>query len=131
MISPILLIVACNKNASKYENLENEKKVTIAKNPTRGYAIDSITKKASDFYVNLDTKDTNYSKTGMVINNALIKTPKVNTMLNDAKIKSDGDGFKGKSDHLKIKSDGDEIKIKTDDQKIKIDGNEQKVKNKD
>ncbi len=128
IITPIVLVVACNKNAAKYENLETGEKVTIVKDPTTGYAIDSITNEPVDFYVNLDTKDTIYGKTGMVVNNALIKTSEGTYLLDDAKIKSDGEEFKAKSDEVKIKVDGDDIKIKTDDKKIKIEDGEKKVK---
>ncbi|MBC7653881.1 MAG: hypothetical protein H7098_05330 [Oligoflexus sp.] len=131
MITPILLTVACNKNAGKYENLKSGEKVTITKDPTTGYAIDSITKEPVDFYVNLETKDTIYGKTGIVVNNALIKTPEGSYMVDNAKIKSDGDEFKSNAENVKIKVDGDETKIKTDNKKIKIKDGEKKVKYKD
>jgi hypothetical protein len=131
MITPIMLTVACNRNAAKYENLETGEKVTIIKDPTTGYAIDSVTNEPVDYYVNLDTKDTIYGKTGMVVNNALIKTPEGTYMLDNAKIKSDGEEFKAKSEDVKIKVDGEDMKIKTDDKKIKIEDGEKKVKYKD
>ncbi len=128
IISPIVIMASCSKNAAKYEDLNSGEKVYIVKDPQTGKAIDSISGKPVEFYVDLTTKDTIYGETGMVVNNALIKTAEGTYRLDNAKIKSDGDEWKAKSGDVKIKVDGDEMKIKTDDKKVKIDGDEKKVK---
>lgn len=125
LIAPAI-ITSCSRNAAKYENLETGEKVHIVKSES-GVAVDSVSGEPVKFYVDLTTKDTIYGETGMVVNNALIKTPEGTYMLDEAKIKSDGDEWKAKSEDVKIKVDGDEMKIKTDDKKVKIDGDERKV----
>lgn len=118
---------ACSNNDAKFEDLNTGKKIYVIENEN-GEAVDSLTNEPVEFYVNLETKDTIYGKTGRVVNNVIIKTSEGTYELNEAKIKSEDDEMKIKSESTKIKIDGDEMKIKTDEKKIKIDGDERKVK---
>ena len=127
VISPIMILAACNQSKAKFENLETGKKVFIIKDPETGYAMDSIENKPVKFYVDLTTKDTIYGETGVVVNNSIIKTAEGTYVLDESKFDSDVEAQISSGD-VKIKVDGDEMKIKTDEKKIKIDGDEKKVK---
>ena len=71
--------------------------------------------------------DTLY-QTGIVVNHAIMRADG-KWMLDDTKIKRDGDQIKIKfPDGDKIKVDGDEMKSKDEDGKIKVDGDSIKVK---
>ena len=74
VVSPLVILAACNKPEAKFENLETGEKVFIIKDPETGFAMDSIENKPVKFYVDLTTKDTIYGETGIVVNNSLIKT---------------------------------------------------------
>ena len=128
VVSPMIALAACSNNDAKFKNLASEKNVYIIKDSVSGEAIDSITKEPVLFYVNLETKDTIYGKTGEIVNNAIIRTENGAYLLDETKIKMPEAEIKIPSGDVKIKVDGDEIKIKTDEKKIKIDGNERKVK---
>lgn len=117
---------ACTNDA-RFEDLSTGKKIYVIQNEN-GEAVDSLTNEPVEFYVDLETKDTIYGKTGRVVNNAIIKTPEGTYELDETKIIAEEDEMKIKSEDTKIKIDGDEMKIKTDDKKIKIDGDERKVK---
>lgn len=125
--APALLFTACNNNDAKYRNLQTGEKVYIVKSDS-GEAIDSISGKPVEFYVDLDTKDTIYGKTGVVVNNKVIKNADGVYVLNEPEPKSDVEQLLESGEDVKIKVDGDKMKIKTDDKKIKIDGDDKKVK---
>lgn len=122
-----LVFTACKSNDSKYKNLQTGENVYIIKSES-GQAIDSVSGKPVEFYVNTETKDTIYGETGVVVNNKVIKTADGVYKLDESKFKTDVEKLIESGDNVKVKVDGDEIKIKTDDKKIKIDGNEKKVK---
>lgn len=127
IISPLIVMTACSNNAARYENLETGEKVNIIKDANTGEAIDSISKKPILFYVDLDTKDTIYGKTGVVVNNKIVKTVEGTYEMVKSDVENEIDELKAEGD-VKIKVDGDETKIKTEDKKIKIDGDETKIK---
>ncbi len=122
-----LVFTACSNNDSKYKNLQTGEKVYIIKSES-GAAIDSVSGKPVEFYVNTETQDTIYGETGVVVNNKVIKTGDGVYKLDESKFKTDVEKLLESGDDVKVKVDGDEMKIKTDDKKIKIDGNEKKVK---
>ena len=122
-----LVFTACKNNDSKYKNLQTGEKVYIIKSES-GQAIDSISGKPVEFYVNTETKDTIFGETGVVVNNKIIKTADGVYKLDESKTKTDVEKLLESGGNVKVKVDGDEMKIKTDDKKIKIDGNEKKVK---
>ena len=123
-----VIFTACSNKDSKYKNLQTGEKVYIIKSET-GQAIDSVSGKPVEFYVNTETQDTIYGETGVVVNNKLIKTADGVYKLDESKFKTDVEKLLESGDDVKVKVDGDKIKIKTDDKKIKIDGDEKKVKN--
>lgn len=127
IISPIMMMFSCSKNAAKYEDLATGEKVYIIKNSETGKAIDSISGEPVKFYVDLNTKDTINGETGLVVNNQIVKTADGTYEMAESDLQKEIDEMKAQGD-VKIKVDGDEMKIKTDDKKIKIDGNEKKVK---
>ena len=127
MACPALMITACKHNDAKYENLQTGEKVYIIKSES-GQAIDSISGKPVEFYVDLDTKDTVYGETGEVVNNKVMKTADGVYKLDESKFKSDVEKLMESGKDVKIKVEDDNMKIKTDDKKIKIDGNEKTVK---
>ncbi|WP_154647956.1 hypothetical protein [Pedobacter arcticus] len=127
LVSPLLIMAACSNKDSKYKNLQTGENVYIIKSET-GQAIDSVSGKPVEFYVNTETKDTIYGETGVVVNNKVIKTADGVYKLDESKFKTDVEKLLESGDDVKVKVDGDEMKIKTDDKKIKIDGDEKKVK---
>lgn len=127
LICPALIMTACSNNDSKYKNLQTGEKVYIIKSET-GQAIDSVSGKPVEFYVNTETRDTIYGETGEVVNDKIIKTGDGVYKLDQSKFKTDVEQLLESGDDVKVKVDGDKMKIKTDDKKIKIDGDEKKVK---
>lgn len=119
-------IISCADNDHRYIDLETGKRIDVIKDSENGYMINAQSKEPVIIYVDTQTKDTIYGKTGKVINNHVIKIEegKYKYVSNDD-MKSDDDGDYKK----KVEADGD-IKIKDGDTKIKIDGDdgEKKIK---
>src|SRR5690606_30014354 len=118
LVSPLMIMAACSNNDSKYKNLQTGENVHIIKSET-GQAIDSVSGKPVEFYVNTETKDTIYGETGVVVNNKIIKTADGVYKLDERKFKTDVEKLLESGENVKVKVDGDEVKIKTDDKKIK------------
>ncbi|MDP3469266.1 MAG: hypothetical protein Q8S11_13080 [Daejeonella sp.] len=109
-----------------YTNLSTGKTVYIIMDPQTGWAIDSIERVPVEFYTN-NAGDTLF-QTGVVVNHVL-RQADGKWMLDETKVKRDGDKLKIKyPDGSKLKIDGDEMKMKDEDGKIKIDGDSIKVK---
>ncbi len=110
-----------------YTNLSTGKKVYIVADPTTGWAIDSISKVPVEFYI--DTTGDTLFQTGVVVNNAIMKTDGKWT-LDETKIKRDGDDIKIKNeDGSKVKMDAEgDLKVKGEDGKVKVDDDTVKVK---
>lgn len=129
----ILFLVAgissCANKDQRYIDLETGKHVHILKDSTNGYIVNADTRQPVDIYVNNETKDTIYGKTGKIINGHVIKTGDgkykyVAVETTDDQIKKDDDGsykIKDGDYKKKVEKDGD-VKIKDGDTKIKIDG---------
>ncbi len=110
-----------------YTNLSTGKTVYIIADPTTGWAVDSITKVPVEFYI--DTTGDTLFQTGVVVNNAIMKSDGKWT-LDETKIKRDGDDIKIKNEDgskVKMEADGD-MKTKSADGKIKVEDDTVKVK---
>ena len=138
-IAAILLVSCAGKD--HYVDLNSGKTITVEKDSATGYMINAETKEPVTFYVNTNTHDTIYGKTGKVVNNAIVKTNsgtytykadgdvKVSDNNgNSVKVEADGDYKVKDGDYKKkVEKDGD-IKIKDGDTKIKIEDGEKKIK---
>ena len=120
---------------SSYVNLSTGEPVTIVRDEDKGYYVYSDTKKPIEkdlYFVDATSRDTLYGPTGLVVNNALIKSSSGSYTLNEQMVERDGDEIKIKTADGKLKIDGDEVKYKEgEDIKSKSDGNESKVKTAD
>lgn len=123
------LFMGCADQKAHYIDLQTGKHITVVKDSTNDLMVNKETGEPVAIYVDTDTKDTIYGKTGEVINNHVIKTGdgKYSYAAGD----NDPDSYKIKDDDYKkkVEKDGD-IKIKDDDSKMKVDGNngDKKVK---
>lgn len=135
-----IIILSCQKKG-RYLNLNDGQRIEIEKDPATGYMVDMQTKKPVYIYVDTETKDTLYGRTGRVINNKVVRSSEDKYEYEDGeftykdgdyKLVVDGNGaykIKDGDYKKKVEKDGD-IKIKDGDTKIKIDGEtgEKKVK---
>ncbi|MDQ6763398.1 MAG: hypothetical protein M3015_12330 [Bacteroidota bacterium] len=130
-------IISCADKNHRYIDLETGNYVDVVKDSTNGKMVNADTREPVIIYVDTQSKDTIYGKTGKVINGNVTKTEngKYKYVSNDDgldKIKTGDDGaYKVKDGDYKKKVDKDgDIKIKDGDKKIKIDGKtgEKKVK---
>lgn len=138
-IAAILLASCAGKD--HYVDLNTGKTITVEKDSATGYMINAETKEPVKLYVNTNTHDTIYGRTGKVVNNAVIKSNdgvyiykgdgdvKVSDNNgNSVKVEADGDVKIEDGDYKKkVEKDGD-VKIKDGDTKIKIEDGEKKVK---
>ena len=151
----ILLVptfIACNSNTTdnastdsvetemsasdaSYVNLSTGEPVKVIRDTEKGQYIYSDTKKPIErdlFFVDVNTRDTLYGTSGVVVNNAVIKSPAGTWTLHESMVERDGDEIKIKTDSTKMKIDGDEMKYKEGDgSKVKVDGDESKTKTPD
>ena len=120
-------LISCFGNNQRYIDLETGKHIAIVKDSTNGAMVNADSREPVVIYVDTQTGDTIYWKTGKIINNHVIKTEdgKYKYVSTDTKIETNEDGDYKK----KVEADGD-VKIKDGDTKIKIDGEngEKKVK---
>ncbi|MEO8110101.1 MAG: hypothetical protein ABI594_08720 [Ginsengibacter sp.] len=129
-------IISCADKDHRYIDLETGKYVDLVKDSTNGRMVDADTREPVVIYVDTQTKDTIYGKTGKVINGNLTKTNDgkykyIATEDGLDKVKTDDDAYKIKDGDYKkkVEKDGD-VKIKDGDTKIKVDGEtgEKKIK---
>lgn len=133
----------CDNDNEKIVDLETGKTITVVKDSTTGYMINTDTKEPVHLYVNTATNDTIYGRTGKVVNNLVVRTPDGKyTYMDDSEIEvrtggsgagSTGGTATGSGDgdyKMKVEKDGD-IKIKDGDTKIKIEDGKKKVKRDD
>lgn len=159
MIALWLSAAACNKVASESEtesetskttvnadftDLETGEPVKITTDEETGYALDATSGEPVEFYVNMNTMDTFYGRTGTVVNNAIFMNETGYYELDEDKIKWENDRMTvvgadnstdtavketaADEDEPKVKVDGDELKIKQGDQKIKVEDGKTKIK---
>lgn len=127
----IVRVSSCDSN-HRYVDLETGNHIDVVKDSTTGFMVNADTKEPVIIYVDTQSNDTVYGKTGKVINDHVIKTEegKYKYVSNDD-MKPDADSYKIKDGDYKkkVEKDGD-VKIKDGDTKIKIDGEtgEKKVK---
>lgn len=125
--------ISCADNDHRYIDLETGNRINVIKDSTNGYMVNADTKEPVIIYVDTQTKDTIYGKTGKVINDHVIKTEegKYKYVSHDNVESVDNDSYKIKDGDYKkkVEKDGD-VKIKDGDTKIKIDAEdgEKKVK---
>lgn len=132
----ITMLNACDDKGSQYIDLNTGKRVDLVKDSVSGIMVNVETREPVTIYYDTKTKDTIWGKTGIVINNKVIKT-------DDGKYTYDDGDYKEKSDDgdtkikigddykMKVEKDGD-IKIKDGDTKTKIgEDGEKKVKKDD
>lgn len=117
---------------ASYVDLSTGEPVTIVRDTEKGYYVYSDTKepvKDDFFYVDVNTRDTLYGKTGVVVNNAMIKSDAGSWSLNESMVERDGEEIKIKTADGKLKIDGEEMKYKEGEEtKVKVDGEETKTK---
>ena len=122
-------LISCADHNRRYVDLETGDYINVVKDSTNGSMINAETRQPVVIYVDTQSKDTIYGKTGKVINGEITKTNDgkykyVSNIDEPAKIKTgDDDSYKIKDGDYKKKvgKDGD-VKIKEGDKKIKIDG---------
>lgn len=121
------LWMACNNADSRYVDLNTGETIKLEKDES-GVMVNAETKRPVDIYVDTQTNDTIYGKTGKVINGHVERSGD-NTWV--YKVDSDGE-WKVKDDDykMKVEKDGD-VKIKDGDTKIKIDGETGEYKKKE
>lgn len=120
----ILLLGTISCNNGRYVDLDTGKHVELKKDPETGMMVNADTNEPVGLYVDTETHDTIYNKTGVVVNGKVVKN-------DDGKYKYEADGdYKVKEGDYKKKVDEDgSVKIKDGDTKIKIDEDgEKKVK---
>jgi hypothetical protein len=120
--------------ATQYVDLNTGNPVEMKKDES-GHMVSMATGEPVEFYVDMNTRDTFYGKTGTVVNNAIMRS-KDDTKyeLDGAKAKWDGNELKIEyADGSKVKADEDEYKYKSGDgkTKVKIDGDDKKIKTPD
>ena len=130
-------IISCADANHRYIDLETGNYIDVIKDSTNGTMVNADTRKPVIIYVDTQSKDTIYGKTGKVINGDVTKTSEGKYIYSSDdggtdKVKTDDDGgYKVKDGDYKkkVEKDGD-VKIKDGDDKIKIDGEtgEKKVK---
>lgn len=144
---PALLVAlglaACNSNPeARYLDLNTGEYVAMKKDSTTGQMVSVQTGKPVEIYVDTQTHDTIWGKSGNVVNGKVSKTGTrwevrdesthaADAPADDAKVKTDDGDFKVKDGSYtkKVDKDGD-VKIETGNKTIKIDGKtgERKVK---
>ncbi|MEO6948453.1 MAG: hypothetical protein ABI123_02390 [Ginsengibacter sp.] len=134
-----------NENMPVIYNLETKQPVSLQQDEKTHVYVDATTQQPISYYYEPISKDT-FDMRGRLVNNALILNDGKYS-LDDAKIKSNDNAYKIKTDEwkmkwgkdgdnklktddIKIKDKGDKYKVKTDDTKIKIKDGEVKVKDK-
>jgi hypothetical protein len=128
----ISLWIAC-KQEGRYLDLNSGKRVELEKDAESGLMVKKDSREPVEIYVDTETNDTIYGRTGEVINGSIVKAEDGKYKYDDgSKTKMDEDGdYKVKADDYKKKVDEDgDVKIKNGDTKTKIDGEtgERKVK---
>ncbi|MEO5499940.1 MAG: hypothetical protein ABIR31_00735 [Ginsengibacter sp.] len=135
-----------NDGMPVFYSLETKQPVVVIEDENTHQYMDASTQQPVTYYYEPISNDT-FDMRGRLVNNALILTDGKYS-LDDAKIKSNDNAFKIKSDEwkmkwgkdgdnkmkdddMKIKDKEDKYKVKTDDVKIKDKGDKYKVKTDD
>jgi len=131
ILSAALLVVSCANESARYTDLETGKTINVEKSAS-GEMVNAETKKPVYIYVDNQTDDTIYGRTGAKINGKLVRSANGDIKYAGDLEAGDVQGeLKIKSGDYKMKVDEDgDVKIKDGDKKTKIDGEtgEKKVK---
>jgi hypothetical protein len=95
-----------NTSEASYVNLSTGEPVTIIRDTEKDQYVYSDTKQPVEkdlFFVDVNTRDTLYGTSGVVVNNAVIKSPAGTWTLNESMVVRDGDEIKIKTDSTKMK----------------------------
>lgn len=113
-----------------YYDLQTKAPVEVTQDEKSHQYVEVSTHKPLTFYYDPVSQDT-FDVRGRLVNNALVLTDG-KYKVDEAKVKSDEDAFKIKTEEMKMKveSDGD-MKMKTDDKKVKSDEDTYKEKTDD
>lgn len=118
--------VEATTTTASYVDLGTGQTVEVRFDENNRNAINLATNEPLEFYVDANTLDTFYGKTGTVVNNAIWRTEEGKYKLDDNKVKWDGDDLKIKyADGSKLKTDED------GDRKFKSENGDLKIKQKD
>ncbi|WP_207496718.1 hypothetical protein [Aridibaculum aurantiacum] len=150
----------CKDATGEFVDLNSGQKITVEKDQEKGYMVNADTRKAVYLYVDPETRDTFYGRTGRVVNNNITRdgsgmfryTGDEDYVYKngDYKVKAEADGdlkVKDGDYKLKVDEDGDmkvkdgdykkkveadgDMKIKDGDTKVKVDDGKVKVKKDD
>ncbi|RYY53367.1 MAG: hypothetical protein EOO09_18290 [Chitinophagaceae bacterium] len=123
IIPAALLLGSCANESARYTDLKTGKSIKVEKSAS-GAMVDADTKAPVYIYVDHQTNDTIYGRTGAKINGKLIRTESGDMKYADDIEAGDINGeLKIKSGDYKMKVDEDgDVKIKDGDTKTKIDG---------
>ncbi|MET0634598.1 MAG: hypothetical protein ABWZ25_01140 [Chitinophagaceae bacterium] len=131
IVSAAIVLGSCAGDEGRYTNLKTGKAVELEEDPS-GTMVEADTKIPVYIYVDRQSLDTFYGRTGEKINGKLVKTVNGEIKYIDDLEPGDLDGeLKIKNGDYKMKVDADgDIKVKDGDTTTKIDGKtgEKKVK---
>ena len=105
----------------RYVDIYTGQPIEIWYDTEKHMTINKATRTPLEFYINTSNWDTVYGRGQFVVNNFILKDENGRYMLDESKVKIDGDELKIKDGDRKLKIDGEEFKLKDGDQKIKHD----------
>ena len=114
-------------SSGNYVDLATGKPLT--KDPKTGLYVDEAGRPV-EFFVDINSKDTFYSRTGQNVNNALVQEHG-KWKIGNTKIVSEGDEMKIRTPNGRVKVENDEAKAKDVNTKLKVEDDGIKMKGKD
>lgn len=144
-VMTIAVLYSCKDGQTRYLDLNTNDYVQLKKDSSSGLMVNAETGKPVDVFVDTETNDTIYGRTGKVVNGQVYQSEDGQWVVkvdgdeykakseseNGAKVKLEGDEFKSKNGNYTIKREGDgDVKIENGKTQVKIDGEtgERKVK---
>jgi hypothetical protein len=79
---------------SDFKELETGQPVELLKDEETGYVLNATTGEPVEFYINMNTMDTFYGRTGTVVNNAIMQNETGYYVLDEDKIRWEDDSMK-------------------------------------
>ena len=79
---------------SDFKELETGQPVELMKDEETGYVLNATTGEPVEFYINMNTMDTFYGRTGTVVNNAIFQNETGYYVLDEDKIRWEDDSMK-------------------------------------
>lgn len=141
-LGAIAIVLSCNTK-SRYLDLSTNERISLKKDTTSGYTINSRTGEPVDMYVDTKTHDTIYGITGEIVNGRVHRTEEGKWVVkvardeyqakpeseNRANVKQGGDEYKSEHGSYEVKMEGNhDVKIENGKTQIKIDGKTEKHK---